>query len=481
MSPGRRLRVLAALAGAALFVACGREPRPGLAPRHLVLITVGALRADHLSCYGYRRATSALPSTDAQREMHRAMGFDDLARAGVVFANAYSPSGSTVASLATLLTGRSPLETGVVDDAACLPADVPSLPELCARAGFDTAAFVTVRHADVARALGRGFARLESGADDRETLQAATRWLERDFGDGRQVLLWVHLDGLEPTWARRGAGELGPLTDSRRFSAPDYTGPVDGSAQVFEKLSRGELPLEPADRARTIDLYDGEIASTLGALSTFLRRAFDFQLPGGAEVSEFWARTVLVMTSPHGIELFERGRLGHAGGMHDEVLRVPLLLRHPDSLTGERISSEPVELADVLPTLLDWFELPVPAGVDGRSLLDRLDARPRAAFESRAAIAAEPGRMYSLRTRRWRLVWNAAGAARETAPGLPGPRETRLYDHRFDAGEQHDLSALHPGIVRELELRIARWVLERESRPRADCAEPGTARALPAR
>jgi arylsulfatase len=455
------------------FDGCRARKRPGIPPKNLVLVTVGSLRADHLSCYGYRRATSAQPSDEAERALQRAMGIDDLARSGVLFANAYAPSGSTVASLATLFSGRAPLETGVEDDRCCLPADVETLPALFARAGFHTSAFVTSPEVDLERALGRGFDEFVAGASDGETLAAACRWLERDFGDGQPVLLWLHLGGLEPGWSIRPPDKKpGPTVGPRRFHDVAYEGPVDGTEAVFEKARRGEIRLAGADVEHAVDLYDTTIASTLGGLSSFLRVAFDFE-SRGAEVTEFWARSVFLLTSPHGIELCSRGRVAHEGGMHDDVLRVPLFFRHPDSLTGERVLAEPVELADVLPTLLDWFGLAVPPDVDGRALLARVDESDTRPFETRTIIGADASaRVYTARTARWRLVWNTARAAGdELARDLPAPREARLYDHRVDPDERADVAARHPEVVRELQHRIARWSIDRRARLRSDCSE----------
>ena len=70
-------------------------------------------------------------------------------------------------------------------------------------------------------------------------------------------------------------------------------------------------------------------------------------------------------------ELWEEERLGHGQSLSDIVTRVPLILRLPAALAQEagRRISHPVELVDIVPTILDILDLPQPEGLDGRRLL----------------------------------------------------------------------------------------------------------------
>jgi arylsulfatase A-like enzyme len=459
------MRPVAPVALALLALACGPPRRPGLPPEHVVLVTIGGLRADRMSCYGHRRPTTDLPSDPEARAEHRAMGLDDLASAGVLFRSAFAPSTSTVASLASLMTGLSPLASGVTGDGACLPEEVASLPELLAARGFETCAFVTSPALDLERALGRGFARFEVAATDEATLAAAARWAERDFGAGRRCFLWLHLGGVEPPWRTHPAG---------RFAAaggPEAEGPA--LAARLERALRGEAPLDAADARRACDLYDDALHRTAVGLAWFLRAAFDYR-SGRAEASETWARTALVVASPRGVELPADGALGHDGALCDEVLRVPLLLRHPDSLTGERVSAEVVELADVAPTVLDWIGVEPPAALRGRSLLARLDARARPRSGPPPAVASPGEGVLAVRTARWRLVWNPAAEPRAgVAPGVA------LRDLELDPRERSDVAARRPEVVAALQRAAARWLAAQPQRLPGPCDGPPA--ELPAR
>jgi hypothetical protein len=86
--------------------------------------------------------------------------------------------------------------------------------------------------------------------------------------------------------------------------------------------------------------------------------------------------TWLILTSDHGEELFEHGGFEHGHSLHEEVLRVPLLLRPPGKPIGDPVES-PVSLLDIAPTLLDLAGLPGEESTFGRSLLASDPPSPR--------------------------------------------------------------------------------------------------------
>src|ERR1019366_8417526 len=94
---------------------------------NVLLITIDTLRADHLACYGYRRA--ATPTMDG------------LAKESSKFEHAYAPVPLTLPSHVALLTGTYPFYNGVRDQPGFrLPDDIPTLAEYFSRAGYTTAA-----------------------------------------------------------------------------------------------------------------------------------------------------------------------------------------------------------------------------------------------------------------------------------------------------------------------------------------------------
>jgi arylsulfatase A-like enzyme len=309
----------------------------------------------------------------------------------------------------------------------------------------------------VLAAVGRGYETAEGCKSDGEALAAAREWLERDFGDERQVLLWIHLSGLEPPWQPIPAAEIArPEMAPGRFLDPRYRGPADGSPEFFARVQSGKPPLELPERAALSELYDGRIAAVAGQLSGFLTDAFDFNRRG-AEVTEFWSRTLLVVTATHGFDLGLRG--GRIGAeLRDDFLHVPLFLRHPDSITGERILGSVVELSDVLPTLVELFDLPRPRLLPGRSLLALTDAHPASEFEPHSAITQSAERVLCARDERWRMVWNPY---RSKLPQADPRRElpvVALYDESSGDPRNEDLAASRPDVVARLQAEVKDWI-----------------------
>jgi arylsulfatase A-like enzyme len=450
--------ILAALAAAVLAAPARGQAaeRPGLSPRNLLLVTVSDLRPDHMSCYAYPRPTTWLDKDDTQRAQGRAFDIDELARGGVVFAHAYAPAEAMIPSLIALFTGRSPRSIGMLDfDRPFEERLPPTLSEVLRGAGFETVALVTHRPPPTGLnlrriLLERGFELHHQCADDGETLARAREWVAgRDWGSERPFFLWLHLGGLMPPFAG------GP--DAIAFKTQGYKGPARRPLEFLARVRSGESDPAPEDWQHLDDLYDGALRELTGKLAGFLAEAFDFHLPA-AELTETWSRTAVIVTAPTGTD-FQRDlrRLGHARNLAEAQLAVPLILRHPDSLTGERVFDDIVELTDVLPTVCEWFALAPPGGVEGRSLFGITDEGRE--FAQRPAFASLRDVVHTARTPRWRLIWDPE---RKRFLGLDwagtAASDALLFDAHEDPRQRCDVAARHPEIVRELRAAIDAWI-----------------------
>jgi iduronate 2-sulfatase len=149
--------------------------------------------------------------------------------------------------------------------------------------------------------------------------------------------------------------------------------------------------------------------------------------------------TIVVVWSDHGFLLGEHAIWGkHC--LYEHALRAPLMIRSPGLSQPGKSSDALVETVDIFPTLTDLCNLPVPSGLDGRSL--------RAQLNEPAAPGLKPAHGFwtngqrTLRTERWRLIVH---------PGTP-PAEPQyeLFDYLNDPDETRNHAAGHPRIVREL-------------------------------
>jgi choline-sulfatase len=409
-----RTRALwAAAAGLLLAAGCG----DGARPRSVLLVVVDTWRADHLGIYGYARPTSAKLSPW-------------LARAAV-FEHAFATSGWTLPSFGSLFTGQIPsrhaagLSRGGAEPGfAFLDATVQPLGALLAGHGFATAAVVNNPFLHPGFGLSRGFETWDyvfgNYAHNPRASQIVywgLRWL--DARDERPFLLLLHLFdphlSYDPPPAVRG-----------RFTR-GYNGPLKLPFAGFGEANPGWSPAGEAERRFVAGAYDEELLFVDRQLARLLT---------GLERRRLLDDTLVLLTSDHGEELFDHGGFEHGHTLHQELLRVPLIVWGP-GVRGGRIDA-PVSLVDVLPTLLDALGLPAPPDLAGRSLWPLLrggPAPPPHAFYAEGALHG-PDRKALLRWP-WKLVVSEGEAP-------------RLYDLSVDPTEQHERAAEEPARVAAL-------------------------------
>jgi len=292
-------------------------PFPG-AP--IVVISIDTLRSDHLPAYGYKGVET--PAIDAFR------------RDAVLFERAYSHTPLTLPSHVSLLTGVLPNHHGVRDNIGYLfdPAKHPHLPRLLKTAGYATGAAVSAFVLRGDTGLGTDFDLYEDGVTRR------------------------------PTEAMGNSQRSGRATES---AALDWIGSVEGKPFfLFLHLYEPHTPYTPpepfAARYRS-NPYDGEIAEADAIVGDLLQ---------GLKDRGIYDKAVIVLLSDHGEGLGEHGEAEHGIFLYREALQVPLLLKLPGSSLGGTSVAAPAQLVDVAPTLLALAGQPVPAGLDGGSLLD---------------------------------------------------------------------------------------------------------------
>ena len=196
MKPIRAAALLAAALAGVLFAlpACRREARP----RNLVLVTLDTTRADHIGASGKGRA--ATPH------------FDSLAGRGTYFRNAYALTPVTLPSHAVMFFSRPPAELKLYNNGQTFrnPGSLPSLAALFKKAGYATAAFVSLGVLQPLFGLAQGFDTYAADfPPDRWYLRAGEvnarvfPWLESHRG--QPFFLWVHYSDPHEPYAPPGA------------------------------------------------------------------------------------------------------------------------------------------------------------------------------------------------------------------------------------------------------------------------------------
>lgn len=150
--------------------------------------------------------------------------------------------------------------------------------------------------------------------------------------------------------------------------------------------------------------------------------------------------TIVVVWSDHGMLLGEHAIWGkHC--LYENALRSPLIIRAPGLVQPGRTSTAIVETVDVFPTLVELCGLPVPAGLDGRSLQPQL-AEP-SVKSGKPALAFWTKGQRTIRNERWRLIAQDASGS-----GEPGPVE--LFDIAADPHESRNEAARQADVVAAL-------------------------------
>lgn len=422
----------------------------GTAPS-IVLITLDTTRADRMDFLGSPRRLT--PNLDA------------LAEQSAVFTHAYSQAPLTSVSHATILTGTYPQYHGVVDFPMVLAADLPDVPELLRKNGYHTAAFLGSLALDPkggAPGFDRGFDVYDANfrpedfeAKGRyqsverrgeEVIAHALQWLDkRPQGP---FFLWVHLY--------------------------DPHDPYD--------------PPEPYKTRYAKNLYDGEIAHVDAVAGKLLQ---------ALKARGLFDNTLITVTADHGESLGAHGEDTHGVFIYDETIQVPLLIKLPREATGApadrkpalkktRLSRAPdqspqgtkstasgkridsrVELVDIMPTMLEVVKMPTPTQVQGKSLLELIQApkgevpeawRDRLAYSqvNYASFAYGWAPLQSLRTGKYLYI--------------QAPRR-ELYDETGDPKAEHNLAPEAPAVADTLATKLTDFRQKTSSTRHAPKAE----------
>jgi arylsulfatase A-like enzyme len=166
--------------------------------------------------------------------------------------------------------------------------------------------------------------------------------------------------------------------------------------------------------------------------------------------------TIVLFTSDHGCH-FKTRNSEYKRSCHDASVHVPTLLTGP-SFTGGGQVRDLVSLVDLPPTLLDAAGLPVPAAMQGRSILPLLHGQ-RADWPAEVFIQiseAQVGR--AVRTQRWKYGVTAPDRNGREHPNAARYVEECLYDVQADPYELTNLIGLqsHQATAAVLRERLIR-------------------------
>jgi arylsulfatase A-like enzyme len=395
-----------------------------------------------LGCYGNKLIKT--PNLDA------------LAAAGVRFERAYCQYPLCNPSRSSLLTGRHPTTTGVLDNVTWFGAGHPdfvSLPKHFKASGYAALRTGKIFHGGI----DDTDAWTEGG--EKRDFEGAKRPVKPQVKQQSDRIVVLEGDGESHNdyrTAERAIEYLRKYRDKPFFLACGFTkphSPPTAPKKFLDMYDLAKMPLPP-DFAPRPTLPDGFPKASVPGRNgdLFIERE---ATPEAARemMRAYWAsltwtdwnvgrvmaeldklglreKTVIVFWGDHGYHLGEKGKWSKHQSLFEVGTRVPLIVIAPGAKGNGKASPRTVQSLDIYPTLAELCRLPQPKGLEGHSLAPLL-ADPQAKWEHPAFSVTGPGKVAgaAVRTERYRYA--------EYDGGKGG---AMLFDHQTDPHELKNLA-----------------------------------------
>jgi arylsulfatase A-like enzyme len=415
-------------------------------PPNVVLIHCHDL-GQYLSCYGYDVST---PNLDA------------FASEGIRFDRHHCSAPQCSPSRGSMHTGRYPQRNGLLGLAHLgweLDAEETGMADLLAEAGYETHLF-GVQHAhegDAARlgfeevhVTGEGVAAAEGGEGGltHQVTPAFEGWVD-DLGESGPFFASVGY--FEPHGIHYFEDdEWGPATDPADWPDPETLTVPD------------HMPDTPGVR-EGLAAFCGDVS----LLDEHVGRVLD-----AIDAAGLTEETLVVFTSDHGPAKPRSKCTFFRGGF-----QTALLARYPGVTPAGATSDALLSNVDLLPTILDVADVPIPENLDGRSFRSLLAGEAGGADGGRDAVYGQltwhvsPCYSRAIRTDRYTYVENYLTQQIAVGMDRPGQRvgrddealewpEAELYDHEADPNEWENLATDpdYAAVREDLETSLHEWM-----------------------
>jgi arylsulfatase A-like enzyme len=390
----------------------------GPKPRFAVFWIMDSLRADRVKPF----VAGARPEVPT---------FENLARTSAVFVQAYVQGNESRVSHASMWSSLYPIKHDMLAAKAKLDPKWVTLDEVMRQAGMYTAGesangYITARWGfgtewDAYRNHiheGGGL----SGEDILSRGLAAVDKLDKPW------FLYLGTIDTHVSWRAKEPW-------MSRYDPEPYNGRFEriASGADMGKVAAGKLKVTDRDIKRIRAIYDSNVSYQDDLLRQLLERL---------DALGIRDQTMVVITSDHGDEQWEDGRVGHGGSLRESLVHVPLLIHYPPLFPGRRVE-EGAEVVDILPTLADALGVEADDEWQGESLIPIANG-VRAGYP-RMSMASQYERAHAARIGPWKVRVAGAGPA-------------SLYKLDDDPGEANNLAGKEPFARRFVEdpLRLLR-------------------------
>lgn len=350
---------------------------------------------------------------------------DALADRGVFFDNCLTSANVTLPSHVSLLTGKTPRDTGVYQNNIPLTDAAPTLAERFADAGYHTIAVVAVEHlGDPESNLGQGFDRMSwprGNFDAGSVVDRVLLWSE-DYAD-RPLFVWAHVFDAHTPYSPPSAEYV------ERYYSGD---PRD------HNLPAPDFPKPPGyEGIRDADYVTAQYRGEVSYLDAQLGRLFEHPR---------FSKGILAFTADHGESLGAHDIWWTHSGLYPDTIHVPLILTWPGAPAGRRETSSvrQIELGRTLLDLAGLGQVEFP----GRSLVELADSvdTPRFAISARHLEA-------SATVGPWHCILTLGSGGRMARHGI------ELFNLTEDPQCSRDLVAEQPDRARAMRQLLVEWLV----------------------
>jgi arylsulfatase A-like enzyme len=330
---------------------------------NIVFYIIDGARADLMSVYGYNRRTTPF--------------LERLAAEGAIFENAYSNSTWTKVSNPTFMTSlHHSVLGGYQSENNPLPDQAVTMAQHVHRVGYQTGVFTSNAYCGTMSGFDRGVDALREA--EAEINSQSSKELQEDFWNWRKAYpggpYWVHFQTtdihppLKPTAPFSGlfiSPELRETFYDWELKLEKAHGRsrnlIDYPASAYEKAGINRKALFNAAR----DLHDETMAHNDYQIGKLVERL---------KASGEWENTLFIVAADHGGSPLALGLFDKETPYEGKILcsssrtRIPLIIVWPERIAPGQRFSQPVSMIDMLPTILDFAELPMPEMMQGQSL-----------------------------------------------------------------------------------------------------------------
>jgi arylsulfatase A-like enzyme len=297
----------------------------------VILISLDAVRPDHLGCYGYDKIKTP--------------NIDEIASNGVLFENCITASCLTPVAMASTLTGVYPNRHGLRNPFCSV--NFETVTEYFKKAGYETAGFVGIDFLNAARKFNMGFSVFKEPTEE-------VGWHKKNYKsqDGREI---------GTIWGYWWVDELLHFVEKNHDRNFFVWGHYFETHIAAERWLLGAGFIKEGLLADW-DYYDAKIKC---ADDRLLNPLIDVLKRNG-----IWEQTTVVLMSDHG-ETFDEHPHKDSWAQHQSMyntdLRNALIIKNEHLGKNVRVRNK-VRTIDVFPTLLEIFHSEAP-GRDGESLV----------------------------------------------------------------------------------------------------------------